>query len=134
MRDYPGIYRLAKALNERHQHLDVLVGNAAICGPTRAARSCRRSAWDEAMAVNVTANYHLIRAMDPLLRRATGRPCAVHDFGRRHPRPRLCRPLFGIEGRAQCAGANLCGGNGFDADTRQLCSILARRARACARK
>ena len=27
-------------------------------------------AWDEAMAVNVTANWHLIRAMDPLLRRS----------------------------------------------------------------
>src|SRR5580658_1925825 len=32
MRDYPGIYRLATALNERHQRLDVLVGNAAIAG------------------------------------------------------------------------------------------------------
>jgi NAD(P)-dependent dehydrogenase (short-subunit alcohol dehydrogenase family) len=35
-------------------------------------------AWDEAMAVNVTANYHLIRAMDPLLRRsAAGRAVFV---------------------------------------------------------
>src|ERR1700691_5469919 len=32
MRDYTGIYRLAKAVNERHQRLDVLVGNAAIVG------------------------------------------------------------------------------------------------------
>jgi NAD(P)-dependent dehydrogenase (short-subunit alcohol dehydrogenase family) len=28
------------------------------------------TAWDEVMAVNVTANWHLIRAMDPLLRQA----------------------------------------------------------------
>ena len=27
-------------------------------------------AWDEVMAVNVTANWHLIRAMDPLLKRS----------------------------------------------------------------
>ena len=70
MRDYPGIYRLAKALNERHQHLDVLVGNAAIAGQRSPLGHVDPAAWDEAMAVNVTANYHLIRAMDPLLRRA----------------------------------------------------------------
>jgi NAD(P)-dependent dehydrogenase (short-subunit alcohol dehydrogenase family) len=70
MRDYPGIYRLAKALDERHQRLDVLVGNAAIVGQRSPLGHVDPSAWDEAMAVNVTANYHLIRAMDPLLRRA----------------------------------------------------------------
>src|ERR1700730_4385657 len=32
MRDYDGFYRLAAALNERYQQLDVLVGNAAIAG------------------------------------------------------------------------------------------------------
>jgi NAD(P)-dependent dehydrogenase (short-subunit alcohol dehydrogenase family) len=70
MRDYPGIYRLAKALNERHQRLDVLVGNAAIGGQRSPLGHVDANAWDEAMAINVTANYHLIRAMDPLLRRA----------------------------------------------------------------
>jgi NAD(P)-dependent dehydrogenase (short-subunit alcohol dehydrogenase family) len=70
MRDYPGIYRLAKALDERHQRLDVLIGNAAIAGQRSPLTHVDPSAWDEVMAVNVTANYHLIRAMDPLLRRA----------------------------------------------------------------
>jgi len=70
MRDYPGIYRLAKALNDRHEHLDVLVCNAAIAGQRSPLGHVDPAAWDEAMAVNVTANYHLIRAMDPLLRRA----------------------------------------------------------------
>ena len=71
MRDYPGIYRLAAALNERHQRLDVLVGNAAIAGQRSPLGHVDPAAWDEALAVNVTANYHLIRAMDPLLRRST---------------------------------------------------------------
>ncbi len=70
MRDFPAIYRLAKALDERHGRLDVLVGNAAIAGQRSPLPHVDPSAWDEAMAVNVTANYHLIRAMDPLLRRA----------------------------------------------------------------
>jgi NAD(P)-dependent dehydrogenase (short-subunit alcohol dehydrogenase family) len=74
MRDYPGLYRLAKALDERHQRLDVLVGNAAIAGQHSPLDHVDPAAWDEAMAVNVTANWHLIRAMDALLRRSsTGR-------------------------------------------------------------
>src|SRR5499427_10872888 len=32
MRDYPGLYRLGAALNERYQRLDVLVGNAGVVG------------------------------------------------------------------------------------------------------
>jgi NAD(P)-dependent dehydrogenase (short-subunit alcohol dehydrogenase family) len=70
MRDFAGIYRLARALDERHHRLDVLVGNAAIVGQVSPLGHVEPASWDEAMAVNVTANYHLIRAMDPLLRRA----------------------------------------------------------------
>jgi NAD(P)-dependent dehydrogenase (short-subunit alcohol dehydrogenase family) len=70
MRDYAGIYRLATALNERYQHLDVLIGNAAVAGPCSPLDHVEPAAWDEVMAVNVTANWHLIRAMDPLLKRS----------------------------------------------------------------
>ena len=89
MRDYPGLYRLAAALNERHQRLDVLVGNAAIAGQRSPLGHVDPKAWDEVMAVNVTANWHLIRAMDPLLAPRRRRPRRVHDFGRRHPCARL---------------------------------------------
>jgi NAD(P)-dependent dehydrogenase (short-subunit alcohol dehydrogenase family) len=78
MRDYDGFYRLAASLNERHARLDVVVGNAAIGGQRSPLAHVMPPAWDEAMAVNVTANYHLIRAMDPLLRRsAAGRAVFV---------------------------------------------------------
>jgi NAD(P)-dependent dehydrogenase (short-subunit alcohol dehydrogenase family) len=70
MRDYDGLYRLAAALNERHGRLDALVGNAAIAGVPSPLDHVEPKAWDEAFAVNVTANWHLIRAMDPLLRRS----------------------------------------------------------------
>jgi NAD(P)-dependent dehydrogenase (short-subunit alcohol dehydrogenase family) len=74
MRDYDGFYRLAAALNERYQRLDVLVGNAAVAGQRSPLGHVIPPAWDEVMAVNVTANWQLIRAMDPLLRRsAAGR-------------------------------------------------------------
>jgi len=70
MRDYDGFYRLASALNERYQRLDVLIGNAAVAGQRSPLDHVLPQAWDEAMAVNVTANWHLIRAMDGLLRRS----------------------------------------------------------------
>src|SRR5580693_7625369 len=74
MRDYDGFYRLAAALNERYKRLDVLVGNAAIGGQRSPLGHVMPPAWDEAMAVNVTANWQLIRAMDGLIRRsAAGR-------------------------------------------------------------
>jgi NAD(P)-dependent dehydrogenase (short-subunit alcohol dehydrogenase family) len=74
VRDFPGIYRFAKALDERHGRLDILVGNAAIGGQRSPLDHVDPAAWDEILAVNVTANWHLIRAMDLLLRRsAAGR-------------------------------------------------------------
>jgi len=70
MRDVDGLYRLAVALNERYQRLDVLVGNAAIAGQRSPLDHVEPKEWDNVMAINVTANWHLIRAMDALLRRA----------------------------------------------------------------
>jgi NAD(P)-dependent dehydrogenase (short-subunit alcohol dehydrogenase family) len=87
MRDYPGIYRLATALNERYQHLDILIGNAAIVGQRSPLGHVEPQNWDEAMAVNVTANWHLIRAMDPLLRRAkAGRAVFITSGAATHAR------------------------------------------------
>jgi NAD(P)-dependent dehydrogenase (short-subunit alcohol dehydrogenase family) len=70
LKDYAGIDRLALALHERFKRLDVLVGNAGILGPLSPLGHVEAAAWEEVMAVNVTANWRLIRAMDPLLRRS----------------------------------------------------------------
>jgi NAD(P)-dependent dehydrogenase (short-subunit alcohol dehydrogenase family) len=71
LKDVPGIARLAAALNERYRRLDVLVGNAGILGPLSPLDHVEPKAWDDVLAVNVTANWHLIRAMDALLKRAS---------------------------------------------------------------
>jgi NAD(P)-dependent dehydrogenase (short-subunit alcohol dehydrogenase family) len=70
MRDYDGFYRLAAAINERYHRLDVLIGNAAIGGQRSPLDHIDPKAWDDAFAINVTANFHLIRAMAPLVRAA----------------------------------------------------------------
>jgi len=70
IRDYGGLYKLAAALAERYGRLDALVGNAALGPVPSPLDHIQPETWDEVMAVNVTANWHLIRAMDPLLKRS----------------------------------------------------------------
>jgi NAD(P)-dependent dehydrogenase (short-subunit alcohol dehydrogenase family) len=87
MRDYPGIYRLAEALNERYQRLDILIGNAAVVGQRSPLDHVEPSDWDEVLAVNVTANWHLIRSMNALLRQSkAGRVALVTSGSAWHAR------------------------------------------------
>jgi NAD(P)-dependent dehydrogenase (short-subunit alcohol dehydrogenase family) len=71
LKDTDGIARLALALNERYQRLDVMVGNAGILGSLSPLAHVEPKLWNDIFAVNVTANWQLIRTMDPLLQRAT---------------------------------------------------------------
>jgi NAD(P)-dependent dehydrogenase (short-subunit alcohol dehydrogenase family) len=70
MRDYDGIARLAGALNERYGKLDILIGNAALGASSSPLDHFEPKEWDEVIAVNVTANWRLIRHMHPLLLRS----------------------------------------------------------------
>ena len=90
--DFDGIARLGAALHERHGKLDILVGNAGVAGPSSPLGHIELKPWTDVMAVNVTANFQLIRCMDPLLR--------VSDAGR-------AGFLTSGEGRARDAGAFL---------------------------
>ncbi len=67
LKDSEGIARLGGALFDRYRKLDILVGNAGILGPLSPLSHVEPKAWDEVMAVNVTANWQLIRCMEPLL-------------------------------------------------------------------
>ena len=84
--DYDGIDRMGQAIYDRFDHLDILVGNAGMLGVLSPLGHIEPKLWDEVMALNVTANWRLIRSFDPLLKRAEhGRAvflssgCA-HDF------------------------------------------------------
>ncbi len=70
VKDSDGIARLALALNERYGRLDVLVGNAGVLGVPTPLGHIEPKDWDNLFAVNVTANWQLIRTMDPLLKQA----------------------------------------------------------------
>ena len=68
IKDYAAIDRLGAAIFERWKKLDILVGNAGILGKLTPLPHVDQKLWDDVMAVNVTANYRLIRSLDPLLR------------------------------------------------------------------
>ena len=68
--DLDGIARLGAALHERHGRLDILVGNAGIAGPSSPLGHVEMKPWNEVMALHVTANFQLIRCMEPLLRQS----------------------------------------------------------------
>jgi NAD(P)-dependent dehydrogenase (short-subunit alcohol dehydrogenase family) len=68
--DGPGIDRLGAALYERFNKLDILLGNAALLGTLSPIGHIEPAVFERVMAVNVTANWRLIRSLDPLLRQS----------------------------------------------------------------
>jgi NAD(P)-dependent dehydrogenase (short-subunit alcohol dehydrogenase family) len=74
LRDFAAIDRLGEALYRRWGRLDAFVGNAGVLGLLTPLHHLDPKTWDDVMAINVTANWRLIRSLDPLLRRsAAGR-------------------------------------------------------------
>jgi NAD(P)-dependent dehydrogenase (short-subunit alcohol dehydrogenase family) len=66
--DFDALDRLGAAIFQRWGKLDVFVGNAGVLGPLSPLAHVDVKDWNRLMAVNVTANWRLIRSLDPLLR------------------------------------------------------------------
>jgi NAD(P)-dependent dehydrogenase (short-subunit alcohol dehydrogenase family) len=74
LRDAGAIDRLGEALYRRWGRLDAFVGNAGVLGILSPLHHVDPKEWDDVLAINVTANWRLIRSLDLLLRRsASGR-------------------------------------------------------------
>ena len=65
--DFEKIDQMGAALFERFGHLDILVANAGLLGTMGPINHVDPQIWDQVMAVNVTANWRLIRSLAPLL-------------------------------------------------------------------
>lgn len=82
---------LGPSLAQRWEAIDVVIGNAGVLGPLSPLGHIEQEAWDEVMQVNVTANWRLLRTMDPLLRQAeAGRAIFVTSGAAEN-----CRPYWG---------------------------------------
>ena len=85
--DGDGVDRLGAAMFERWGRLDILIAAAGVLGVTTPVPHMDPQVWDKVMAVNLTANYRLIRSMDPLLRKAeAGRAVFLTSGAARRPR------------------------------------------------
>ena len=88
--DYAKIDEMGAAVFQRYGRLDILVGNAAMLGILSPLGHIDPALWEQTVALNLTANWRLIRSFDPLLRQsAAGRA--------REQRPPLARGCQRIE-------------------------------------
>jgi NAD(P)-dependent dehydrogenase (short-subunit alcohol dehydrogenase family) len=87
LKSHDKIDALGPTIYQRWNKLDVLVGNAGILGPLSPLGHVSADAWNEVIEINLTANWRLIRTLDPLLRRSdAGRAIFVSSGAATAPR------------------------------------------------
>ena len=88
MLDHGAIPRLAEAINRRWGKLDGFVANAATLNPLTPLSHLEDSVWNDTITINLTAQWHLIKAMEPLLLAASaGRAILVSSGAAEGIRP-----------------------------------------------
>ena len=70
LRDGDAIDRLGASIFERWGKLDAFLGNAGVLGQLTPLAHLEPKTFQEVMEVNVTANWRLLRSLDPLLRQS----------------------------------------------------------------
>jgi NAD(P)-dependent dehydrogenase (short-subunit alcohol dehydrogenase family) len=87
LKDFDAIDRLGAALYERFGRLDVLVGNAGVLGTLSPLGHISPKEFQEVIDINLTANWRLLRSLDPLLRQSeAGRAIFLTSGAARGPR------------------------------------------------
>lgn len=97
--DFDALDRLGAAIYERWKKLDIFVANAGMLGVLSPLGHISPKDFDKVSAVNVTANWRLIRSLDPLLRQSdAGRALfltSVHAD--------TCTPFWGLQSISKSA-------------------------------
>jgi NAD(P)-dependent dehydrogenase (short-subunit alcohol dehydrogenase family) len=70
LKQFDKLDALGPTILQRWGKLDILVANAGILGPLSPLGHITSDSWREVLDINLNANWHIIRAVDPLLRRA----------------------------------------------------------------
>ncbi len=68
--DLPRIDDFAQSIATRFGRLDILIGNAATLGILTPLTHTKPSLWHQVITTNLHANWHLLRAFEPLLTKA----------------------------------------------------------------
>ena len=61
---------IGPSLAQRWDKLDIFIGNAGVRGPLSPLAHVSADDWDKVIRINLTANWRLLRTLDPLLRRS----------------------------------------------------------------
>lgn len=68
LQDFDAIDKIGPSVYERFGHLDVFVGNAGLLGTLMPLAQISEREFSRVMDVNITANFRLIKTLDPLLK------------------------------------------------------------------
>jgi len=99
LRDFDALDRLGKSIFDRWGKLDAFLGNAGSLGVLTPLSHLEPKVFQELIEVNVTANWRLIRSLDPLLRQSdAGRVLFVTSGA-----ARVFTPFWGGYGMAKAA-------------------------------
>lgn len=91
LQDFDAIDRLGAAINDKWGKLDILLANAGILGGLSPLGHIDPKTFDKVMAINVTANWRLIRSLDPLLQKSDAGRAIFLSSGS----PHSCKPFWG---------------------------------------
>lgn len=99
LRELERIDPLGPHLYQRFGRVDIFVGNAGLLGTMGPLAHHDAKLWDEVLKVNVTANWRLMRTLEPLLRLSdAGRAILVTSGA-----AQLARPFWGAYATSKAA-------------------------------
>lgn len=91
LKDFDAIDRLGASIDERWGRLDILFANAGVLGGLSPIGHIEPKTFQQVFDINVTANWRLLRSLDPLLRASEAARVIVMSSGS----PHSCRPYWG---------------------------------------
>ena len=130
--DFDGIARLGLALHERHGKIDILVGNAGVAGPSSPLGHIELKPWTDVMAINVTANFQLVRCMEPLLKASDAGRAVFVTSGAANKAPAYVGPYAASKAALEALVRVWAARDREHARCASTCSTPARSAPACA--
>ena len=99
--------QLGPTLYQRWGKLDILVSSAGILGPLSPLHHVTEDAWSAVIETNLSANWRLIRSLDPLLKRSDARARGIRHCRRCIRKERLLGAVCRFQGRPRSADQDL---------------------------
>lgn len=99
LQDFDAIDRLGAAINDKWGKLDILLANAGMLGGLSPLGHINPKTFDKVMAINVTANWRLLRSLDPLLQKSDAGRAIFLSSGS----PHSCKPFWGAYAMSKAA-------------------------------